>query len=418
VAQTARAQAPAPSSIIGEIHFSGSHYAAPLLAATSGLKPGDSVTQAQLQDVANRFAALGAFSRANYNYTTRNGKLILQFDLQDAPTVPVSFDNFPWFTDDELFQAIRSAVPLFDGNAPMDGGMLDQMDAALTALLPTRKVDGTIEHMLMAQPIEDGMMVQFRVKGPALTVDSLEYSDALAKDSEPLKDRNPDLTGKPFSRFAIQVFEQEQVRPLYLQTGHLQAKFGPPQPRFSGDPNQPLSEKKVIVFLPVDPGPVFQMLDVTATGNSALDSDAITKLVAMPAGQLADGMRLAAAWQRIEQEYRHRGFLDVKVEPKAEFNIAGATVSYKLAITEGPQYHMHDLILTGLSPDAGDALRLRWELRPGAVLDGKYVDDMLVALKIPTKQIFGDLPVHYSKVGDWLRTDPATKTADVLIDFQ
>lgn len=405
------------SSVIGEIHFSGSHYSNTLLAATSGLKPGDAVTQEQLQAVANHFAELGSFSSATYKYTTRNGKLILQFDLVDAPTVPVSFDNFPWFTDDELTQAIRDAVPLFDGNTPADGAMLAQMDAALTALLATRGISGTIEHTLTAQPLGEGMMVQFRVKGPALTVSAVEYSDALAQNSEALRDRNRDIIGKPFSRFAVQLFENEQVRPLYLQAGHLRAQFGPPQARFTGDPNKPLSDK-VLVFLPIEPGPIFQMLNITSTGNTVLTADAITKVVAMDAGQIADGMKLAAAWQRVEREYRHRGFLDVKIEPKAEFNDAGATVSYRIAVTEGPQYRMHDLILTGLSLEAMDALHLRWELRPGAVLDGAYVDDMLEKLKVPTKQIFGDLPVHYGKVGDWVRTDPATKTADVLLDFQ
>src|SRR4029078_13120900 len=113
LAQPAATQAPAPSSVIGEIHFSGSRYSDPLLTATSGLKPGDSVTQEQLQAVANHFADLGAFNKADYKYQTRNGKLILQFELDDAPVVPVSFDNFPWFTDEELVQAVRDAVPLF-----------------------------------------------------------------------------------------------------------------------------------------------------------------------------------------------------------------------------------------------------------------------------------------------------------------
>jgi len=200
----------------------------------------------------------------------------------------------------------------------------------------------------MAQAIEDGMMVQFKVVGPSLTVEAIEYGDSLARDSQPLHDRNADLIGKPFSRFAIQLFENEQVKPLYLQSGHLRAQFGPPQARFTGDPNKPLSDK-ILVILPIDPGPAFNMFEVTATGSTVLSGDDITKLVAMDAGKLADGMKLIDAWQRIEKEYRHRGYLDVKVDPKPEYNDAGATVSYRLAVTEGPQYHMRDLILTGLS---------------------------------------------------------------------
>ena len=56
--------------------------------ATSGLKPGDAVTREQLQAIADGFAQLGIFSRANYRYTNRGDKIAVQFEFEDAPTVP------------------------------------------------------------------------------------------------------------------------------------------------------------------------------------------------------------------------------------------------------------------------------------------------------------------------------------------
>ena len=123
-------------------------------------------------------------------------------------------------------------------------------------------------------------------------------------------------------------------------------------------------------------------------------------------------------WQRVEQEFRHRGYLDVKIDPQAQFNDAAATVSYRVAITQGPQYRMRNLILTGLSPEAADAVRLRWELRSGQIADGVYIDEMLAKLEQPSREIFGNRPVHYAELGSWLRTDPESQTIDVLLDFQ
>jgi outer membrane protein assembly factor BamA len=420
VVPRAAAQAPPPpaSSVIAEIHFTGSqHYSEAVLAATSGLKPGDAVTREQLQAIADGFAALGIFSRANYRYTNRGAKIVVQFEFEDAPTIPVSFDNFPWFTDDEIAAAIRADVPLFDGTAPTDGSMLDQMDDAISNLLSKRGVSGAIHHTLMAQPAGDDKMMQFHLDGSQLAIGSLEYGDPLAGGAETLHDRNSDLLGKPFSRFAIDIFENEQVRPLYLAAGRLAVRFGAPTLKLSGDPNQPLPAKLDLV-LPIDPGPVFQFSGVTPTGNTALDAPAITRLLSLPAGQLADGMKLADSWQHIEQEYAHMGYLDVMVDPQPQFDPAAGVVSYRLVITEGPKYHMGDLILTGLSLDAADALRLRWELHRGAVADGNYVDEMITKLEKPNKQIFGDLPVHYRKMGHLLRTNPDTQTVDVMIDFQ
>ena len=62
-------------------------------------------------------------------------------------------------------------------------------------------------------------------------------------------------------------------------------------------------------------------------------------------------MQLTAAWQRIEDEYAHRGYLDAKVEPQAQYDDGAASVSYHAIVTEGSQYRMGDLVITGLSPN-------------------------------------------------------------------
>ena len=413
----AQESTPSAPSVIAEIHFTGSHYSDPLLARTSGLKPGNPVTPEQLQAVADHLARLGVFARVNYRYTSNRDGIALQFDLEDAPTVPVSFDNFPWFTDQEFISAIRNAVPLFDGRAPTAGTLLDEMTSAVAGLLPTRGITGTIERNLMVLPSGEGMMMQLRLVGPELIVGSLEYGDALAETSEKLRDRNSDLIGKPFSRFAIELFLAEQVRPLYLAAGHLRIHFAVPKARFVGDPTQSLPSK-VLVLLPIDPGPVFHFSGVSWNGNGAIDAETLTRLFLFEPGQLAGGIQLMDRWQRVEQEFRHRGYLDVKIDPQAQFNDAAATVSYRVAITQGPQYRMRNLILTGLSPEAADAVRLRWELRSGQIADGVYIDEMLAKLEQPSREIFGNRPVHYAELGSWLRTDPESQTIDVLLDFQ
>ena len=78
------------------------------------------------------------------------------------------------------------------------------------------------------------MIMQFRQDGPSFTIASLTFGDALAQNSEKLKDRVSDLVGKSFSRFAIELFENEQVRPVYFATGQIRVKFGAPSVHFGG----------------------------------------------------------------------------------------------------------------------------------------------------------------------------------------
>jgi outer membrane protein assembly factor BamA len=409
---------PAGSSVIAQIHATGSRrYTDAQIAATSGLKPGDAVTREQLQQAADRLARLGVFSGVNYRFTSLGDQIVLNFELQDAALVPVMFDNFPWFSDEELTAAIRQAVPLFDGSAPADGMVLDEMSAALSSLLATRNVPAPVEHRLVADPWSDGMMVEFRQTGAPLKTGSLAFGDSLAQNSEKLRDRVADLAGKPFSRFALEVFENEQVRPIYLSSGHLRVKFGAPVLRFAGSPGGPPSSE-IQVTVPIDPGPGFSIAGISWTGHNALNQTLLSDAVVTRAGDPADGMRLASDWQRVEAEYAHRGYLDVKIDPQPQFDDVNAKVDYRVTIAEGTMYRMGDLIITGLSVDAERVLRKVWTLAPGLVFDKTYYDEMLRKLERPSTLIFGDRPIHYTQMGHWLRTDPEKHAVDVLLDFQ
>ncbi len=172
------------------------------------------------------------------------------------------------------------------------------------------------------------------------------------------------------------------------------------------------------VEIPIDPGPVFGLSGISWEGNHALDTTKLESLATVQTGELADGMKLAAYWQSVENAYAHKGYIHAHVEPQPQFDNAAATVSYSVAINEGQQYHMGALVITGLSPAAEGALRAAWQLPNGKILDGTYTDSMFAKLDKPTGQVFGPIPVHYTQLGHFLRVDDTSGTVDVLIDFQ
>jgi outer membrane protein assembly factor BamA len=412
------AQGTRPSFVVSEVHSLGSHrYSDAQIAATAGLKPGDPVDNERLQEIAGELAQLGIFSRVNYRFTAKDRRAIINFEVQDADVFPVMFENFPWFTDQELSDEIRKAVPLFDGRAPNGGSLLDEITAALSGKLASRGIRANVEHTLVAEPSGSEMIMQFRQDGPSFTVSSIQFNDLMAQNSEKLHDRASDLVGKTLSRFAIELFENEQVRPLYLAAGEIRVKFDAPILQLS-DASGGNAPSTVVVQIPIKPGPVFHISGVTWTGNTALDNAALSRLVAVKAGDLADGMRLAAGWQQIELEYEHRGYLDAKVSPAPEFQDANGAVAYNVKIEEGPQYRMGQLVITGLSVDSERALRNAWKLAPGQIFDKTFLDSMLAKLEKPTVAVFGDIPVHYGQMGHWLRPNPQNHVVDVLIDFQ
>jgi len=105
----------------------------------------------------------------------------------------------------------------------------------------------------------------------------------------------------------------------------------------------------------------------------------------------------------------------VNVDPVPQFDENAKCVSYAASITEGPQYRMGTLVLTGLSPEGERRIRAGWRIAPGAVFDENAYDQFLDS---GIKQAFAGLSVHYDRIGRFLQQDPKTGKVDVLIDFQ
>jgi outer membrane protein insertion porin family len=422
VAPAVRAQQPgqpAPkASKIAGISVTGTRkFPTDQIATASGLKIGDVVSAEQIQAAADRLAALGIFSTVNYRFASKGDAISLEFQVQEAPTVPLSFDNFPWFTDDELAAAIRQDIGLFTGESPESGTMVDEISDVLDKLLASRHIKGNLIHQLVAPPAGEGMMLQFQVDDPALKVQSVKFDDPLARDSERLKDRVSDIKGQPYSRFAIEVFENEQVRPLYASKGYVRAKIGPPQPHISGNADDPAA-LNIEVLIPISPGSVYSWNGASWHGNTIVPSANLDGVVGMKPGEVADGMKIEALWRDVESEYTKKGYLDAKLDAQPDFDDTAHRVSYRVNITEGPQYRMGELVITGLSLDAEKRLQHAWQLAPGQIFDNDYFEKVLKVLAKPSPEIFGEMPIHYNQCGHWLRPNADRHTVDVLLDFK
>jgi outer membrane protein assembly factor BamA len=417
-ALAARAQTPVPSSTIASIRITGSpKFPSDQVIAASGLKQGDTVTAMQIQDATNRLAALGIFSSVNFRYTSKGDAINLEFQVQEAATYPVSFDNFPWFTSDEIGTAIRNQVGLFTGEAPGDGTMIDQITAVIEDHLASQKIKGSVTHQLLAKAVGDGMEVQFRVEGIPLRVQSVQFGDAVATNSERLKDRIQDIKGQPYSLFAVELFENEQVRPLYAAKGFLRAQIGPPQAHLIPDVNDP-KQTAVELSIPITPGPAYSWKGISWQGNVTVQSADLDRAVELKPGEIADGMKIEALWQKIESYYGQHGYLDMKLSTEPQFDDAAHQISYRANISEGSQYRMGEMVITGLSLDAEKRLRQAWQIAPGQVFDDSYYELHVKILAKPSRDIFGELPVHYNELGHLLRPDANRHTVDVLLDFK
>ena len=404
---------PSASAVLASIEVTGSaRFPSDRIVAATELRTGASVTREELQAAADRLERLGPFATVQYRYTTGESGVNVAYQVTDAPEIPVVFDNFPWFTDEELMTSLERSVPLFNGMAPENGAVLDDMASAIERLLDMRDVHASVSHQVTVRGAAGQRVQQFSADGVDLGIERIEFSDPLANSDRGVQDQLTNLIGKPYSRSVIELFELEQVRPVYLSHAFLRVQFPQPAARFADAKN---SQGKVVVAAPINPGPAYIWNGVTWKGNYSIPPDALDDLVKLHTGDPADGMKIQAAWESVRGLYGERGFLDAKVVPAPEFNDAAKRISYAVSIDEGTQYHMGDLVLTGLSPDGERRIRAAWKLSPGSVFDKTLYDEFL---DTGIKQAFAGLPYRYDKIGRFLQEDSKDSKVDVLLDFQ
>jgi outer membrane protein insertion porin family len=413
------AQTPdAATSPLHEIHVDGEKVLTEAqVIAITGLTPGARIGKGDLQAAADKLVQSGLFAKVSFIFSTKVAGVVVTYHVEESPRIPVYFDNIPWFADSALADAIRAKFPFYDGTLPEAGAAVDEAVDAVKVLLDSRGVQGALEHTVIGNPSGEGNVQEIHIEGAALQIAKLEFSDPALKDSKAVQQHLSEILGKPYSRLTIDLFLSEAIKPVYQQQGFLRAKLGPAEVRLAGDGNQKLPSQ-IPVYVPVAAGEIYRWKEIHWTGNSLVSEFTLTGLLAIKSGDVANGMQIEAGWDRVREEYAHRGYLEAKLDVVPNYDDQAHTVSYAVNILEGLQYHFGKMVLTGISPAAERKLQAAWPFPAGAIFDKAKFEDLLTKLQMHQEQVFGELPLHYENVGHWLQTDTGKGTVDVLLDFK
>lgn len=389
----------------------------PAIVALTQLQVGAQVTRDDLQSGADHLLQTGLFTNVAFNFKTHPEGVIVTYRIEEAPRLPVYFDNFPWVADSEINDALRAKFPFYDGRLPTEGSTVDQASQIIATLLIAHTVNASIEHQSIPSPLGEGDVLEFHAEGAAVQIASITFSDPALAASKAIQQHLSEIEGKEYSRTAIDLFLAEQIRPFYLKQGFLRVKLGPPEIRLAGNPNQKLPDH-LPIFVPVITGSPYQWKGAVWHGNEMLSEFALNSLLGEKADATADGEELEAGWDRIREQYGKKGYLEAKIDAKPTYDDAARTIAYAVSIEEGPAYHFGKLVLTGLSMEGEKRLTQAWPIQQGVLFDKSVFEEFISKLDTHPTKVFGDLPLHYEGVGHYLQTDPQQKTVDVLLDFK
>lgn len=357
------------------------------IASASGLKIGQFVDDNTFKQSAERLGNTGLFTELTYSYKYSTAGCTLEFQVtENDKLVPIRFDNFVWFSDEELLRLLDSRVPLFTGKLPLGGDLADQVAGALNSLLAERRIEGKAEYVRTAK--EEGPVDSYiyKVNFHSIVMRSFEFPGAAESQVPALESAAKTLSGQDFLRSRVKVISEKDLLPVYLAQGYLKAGFDDAQAKVAQDGPQTL----VDVSIPVKPGPQYKLADLQWAGNTVFSSDKLLPLVKLKPGELANAVELNKDIEDIHKLYGTKGYLFAHVDPTLEFDDANSAVHYQLNVTEGEQFRMGELIIDGLDPDATKKMTAQWQLKPGDPFDATYINRFF-------KVMYRDTALH----GSW-----------------
>ncbi len=384
--------------------------------ALSGLQTGQVIDPAALDAASAKLLQSGLFRRLSYRVRSTNGEATVTFEVEEsAISLPVVFENFVWFTDDELTEAIRRDVPYFNGNAPATGDTTDKIAASLQRLIASRNINGRVEYLPYVSKDKEELV--FAVKGAHVPVCSLRFPGASAVSEAELIKASGELLNAEYSRKDVATFAPLKLLPLYRHVGHLRAEFQTPTVSLQ---NSAQCAGGVSVSIPVEEGQTYRWAKSIWDGNEKLTVEELATALGMNPGDLADGIKIDNGIKNVAKAFARRGHLTASVRESIEYDDAASLVTYRFNISEGPRYFMGNLIVNGLPAADAEQLKSKWTLGTNAVFDESYVDEF----RQTSLREFMTAFAQRSRNGPRLRVEVETRpnaqkqTVDVVITLR
>lgn len=377
-------QAPAAMRQLIAVKVTGNqHFPENAIVAASGLQLGTTVTEDDFKKAATRLGAYGIFKDVGYTYSFASAGTKLELKVTEVDKfVPARFEDFVWFSDEDLLKRIQERAPLFQGELPLSGRLPDLVSDILQALLVENDIPGNVEYERAG--VKDGPVdaLIYRVADVLIQIHDIDFVGANPEDVPALKSAAARLRDTEYARTALSGLVQHQLLPVYHARGYLKATFGTPQTRVVTKPSQEndsgLKKLTVVdVIFPVVPGQQYKLKGIEWSGNHEFSSEALQKMVRAPVSEPANTVRLSDNLKDIQKLYGSRGYVTAAIKADADFDDAASTVTVRLNVTEGPVYHMGELAIRGLDNTLEAKLRNLWKIRPGEVYNSTYVSEYL-----------------------------------------
>jgi outer membrane protein insertion porin family len=340
------------------------------IAAATGLQIGQTVHEDDFRAAVRLLGDSGAFSDVSFSFDYSAKGTTGEFLVKDSPDfVPAHFENLVWFSNRELAEKLHTRVPLFHGELPVRGDLVDQVSLALQAMLIEAKVEGSADYVRAGA--EGGPMeaFAFSVSGPRITIRDVKFHGADPRLLPMLQAAAKQLSGEEYAQSKIRAQAEKNFLRFYLQEGYLKADLG--EPEASVVKSSP-EETLVDVTIRPNPGAQYKLAELTISGNKVVPAEDLRKLIRAKIGEPVNSLELEGDFSTLQHVYGIRGYMAAEIKTHRDIADKALSAKYQITIKEGDVYTMGDLEIHGLDSPTTARMQTAWALRTGDTYNADY----------------------------------------------
>lgn len=278
-------------------------------------------------------------ARASHGSEVTEDGAIISVNLTRGPRVMVTF------TGDSLPEAERERLVPVRTEGSADEDLLEDSSRAIEEYLYTRGYrDATALYTRQEQ--KDELVITFNIKrGPRYLVRNISFTGNMAITETELLPLIRLKVGEPFVRSTVST-GMVAIERLYRSRGFTRVQVKSAEnilaPENAADPDRSTDLDIAIVE-----GTRTLIGTVSFSGNMAIGESELRTLTMLSEGQSFSDPQLVSARERIDLEYRNRGYDAVVVTSEPAFANDGARADVAFRIAEGPQVMVDHIIIVG-----------------------------------------------------------------------
>jgi outer membrane protein insertion porin family len=288
-------------------------------------------------------------------FTAQGADVTLQVFRGPHVTIAFSGDPIPSGERDRL-------VPIRTEASVNQDILEDSQNAILTYLRTRGYRDATVEFTSVEKDNE--LILTFTIQhGPHYTVDGLSVTGNTVIGSMELVTALRLKKGEPFVQGTLDG-GATIIRNMYRNLGYAKADV---KPVVTVQPNTQSQdvERRVDIAVAVTEGAKTVVRSVTFKGNAAIPEADLRKLLLASEGKAYSEVDLVADRDRVELEYRNRGYEDALVTPSVQLADNDTQADITLTISEAQQIFVDHVIINGNKRTKASTIERELVLKPG-----------------------------------------------------